>query len=54
MRFVSAHAAPGRARRASAQDPRAIDSSTAMPDVDVNERDAHDIAAYLLLRRRPP
>lgn len=28
-------------------DPRAVDPSTAMPDVDVSERDARDIAAYL-------
>jgi cytochrome c len=29
------------------QDPRAVDSATAMPNVGVTERDARDIAAYL-------
>ena len=29
------------------QDPQAIDSGTAMPNVGVSERDARDIAAYL-------
>lgn len=29
------------------RDPRAIDPQTAMPDLDVNEADARDMAAYL-------
>lgn len=29
------------------QDPRAVDSATAMPTRSVSERDARDIAAYL-------
>ena len=29
------------------QDPRAVDSATAMPNLGVSERDARDIAAYL-------
>jgi cytochrome c1 len=33
------------------QHPQRIDPNTAMPDMDVSERDARDISAYLLTRR---